>query len=707
MAEEFDKAFNKTGSGSDEGQQSAADLKKERKESLAALTETFSKKNLFGKEAPNEEATQKAVLESQVEIIEVARNQVEQQQSMNMTIADIFGVIDERQKKQEQLDSDLAENEFEDQQLAKEQAAKQDELLKKTTDSTKAQQEQAVQGAERGSMIGKLGGAMAGAGIAAAGIGLALFASAKAMKEFDDVDGKAVADNVKHIMAIAPDADGKGSLLGFFAKGGTLTAVLAGLGVGLGYFGVGSAAAGAAEKFAGFSGESVKNNVLTLLSIKDELGGNLDMLTDSGGFLLAMTMLGAGLAVFGVGSAVAGAGMTAGDAISLEEKKTIDDGVEKFSSEGFADAIKRNVLTLLSIDDAVGGKGNLLGESSVFFLSMVGIAAGLAVFGAGATVAGVGQGYAEGIAYFTGSGELFAEQIKANVITLLSIDDELKGKDESFVGESSKFLLAMTGIGAGLAVFGAGATAGALGTAIANFLSKEDNFSQSIKNQVSTLLSIGDDRDDMEADARKVKNSLITISEGVSEFGSNNLKTAFDNFKSGILDFFTGGESPLEVAMKVADRADDLEKGAGGMKTLADSFRTFGRLDLDDMKIDDDFIDGLDDFTDKINDMFGQEAKEGFFFDTAAKESEFAGVIAATEIFNNYAESIERVNDAGVGLQAPNFDGLNLTMSGTTSSTQPNVVVVNQGSTATTSTSNTVITTELSDSTSQSITKPF
>ena len=706
MAEEFDKAFNNTGAGSEEGQQSAADLKKERKENLAALTEAFSKKNLFGKEAPNEEATQKAVLEGQLEVVEIARNQIEQQQSINMTIADIFDVIDERQKKQEQLDADLAENDFEDKQLAKDAANKQDELLEKTKDSAAAQEEQAVQGAQRGSMIGKLGGAMAGAGIAAAGIGLALFASAKAMKEFDDVDGKAVADNIKEIMSIVPKADGKGSLLGFFAEGGTLALVLAGLGVGLGVFGVGSAAAGAAEKFAGFSGESVKNNVLTLLSIKDELGGNLDMLTDSTMFLAAMVMLGAGLAVFGVGAAVSGAGMTAGDALSLEEKKTVEDGVEKFSSEGFADAIKRNVLTLLSIDEAVGGKANLIGESATFLLAMTGIAAGLAVFGAGAYVAGVGQGLAEGIAHFTGEGG-FADQIKANVITLLSIDDELKGKGESFIGDSAEFLLSMSGIGAGLAVFGAGATAGALGTAIANFVSKENNFSQTIKDQVTTLLSIGDDRPDMEGDARKVKNSLITISQGVAEFGSNNLKTAFDNFVGGILNFFTSGDSPIEIAMKVADRADDLEKGAGGMKTLADSFRTFGRLDLDDMKIDDDFIDSLDDFTDKINSMFGQEAYDGFLFDREAKESEFTGIIAATEIFNNYAESIERVNAAGVNLQGPNLDGIDLAVSGNPVQTQPNVVILNQGSTATTQTSNTIISAELGDSTSQSVTKPF
>ena len=49
----------------------------------------------------------------------------------------------------------------------------------------------------------------------------------------------------------------------------------------------------------------------------------------------------------------------------------------------------------------------------------------------------------------------WAESIKENVKVLLSISDDLGGAG-AFLGDSAVFLLAMTGIGAGLAVFGAG-----------------------------------------------------------------------------------------------------------------------------------------------------------------------------------------------------------------------------------------------------------
>ena len=57
------------------------------------------------------------------------------------------------------------------------------------------------------------------------------------------------------------------------------------------------------EKFGqGNWAQNVVDNVTTLLSIKDNLGGNLNMLIDSAIFTAAMAGIGAGLAVFGVGS---------------------------------------------------------------------------------------------------------------------------------------------------------------------------------------------------------------------------------------------------------------------------------------------------------------------------------------------------------------------------------------------------------------------
>ena len=50
--------------------------------------------------------------------------------------------------------------------------------------------------------------------------------------------------------------------------------------------------------------EGIKQNVVTLLSIKDELGGNAALLIDGVTFAAAMTGVAAGLAVFGLGSGI-------------------------------------------------------------------------------------------------------------------------------------------------------------------------------------------------------------------------------------------------------------------------------------------------------------------------------------------------------------------------------------------------------------------
>ena len=406
---DYDKAFSQTGAGSGDGTASSeADAKKARKDNLKDLTDVFSKKNLFGKEKPAEEATQKAVLEQTLELQQKLAAQVEHQQKTESAAASIFTIVETQEKARKKLQQDQAENEFEQNQALKEQTDQQEQSNKLQEKQVQEQKEQTAQGAERGSMIGKLGGAMAGAGIAAAGLGVALFASAKAMKEFQDVDAGAVADNVKEILTLVPSAGG-GNLLSFFAEGGTLALVLAGLGIGLGVFGVGSAAAGAATEFVGFDAETIKQNVLTLLSIGDEAGGNLEFLIDSAFFAAAMTGLAAGLAVFGAGAAVG------------SSTQGIAEGVAMFTGTGelFAQQIKDNVLILLSIKDSLGGNLNMLMDGGAFLLAMTGIGLGLAVFGAGAAAAGAGQGVAEGVARFTGSGDLFAQQIKDNVLILL------------------------------------------------------------------------------------------------------------------------------------------------------------------------------------------------------------------------------------------------------------------------------------------------
>ena len=639
MAEDFNQLFGQTGAGSggSGGGGGDDDLNKNRKKALKDLTDVFSSKNIFGKEKPAKENTQSAILEQQVALTYFAAEAAPQTDILN-SIADIF-------KSQKQ---DQAENQFQKEQDDKEKTKLLEKDSKVAAETSKASKVQAKEAKSRGSMIGKLGGALAGAGIAAAGLGVALFASAKAMKEFQDVDAGKVSANVKEILTLVPSAGG-GNLLSFFAEGGTLALVLAGLGVGLGIFGVGSAAAGAAEKFAGFSGESIKHNVLTLLSIADDAGGNLEFLIDSAFFVAAMTGIAGGLAVFGAGATVGAAGVGAAE------------GINKFSSDAmFAQSIKDNVLTLLSIKDSLGGNLDMLFDSGAFFLAMSGIGAGLAIFGAGAAVAGAGQGVAEGVSKFTGTGDLFAQQIKDNVLILLSIKDAIEADGDTFIGESGKFFLAMSGIGAGLAVFGLGTAVAGVGSGLANFMSKEGNFAEDIKSKVTTLLSIGEGRDIIQ-DSDDLKNALKKVGDGIAYFGGKSFSGALANFGSSVLEFFTGSKkSPLDIAMEVADKGPELKAGAEGMEELGKAFAVFSRLDLDkDFKISDDAIESLAKFSDGVRLLSGEQiVDEGLIFDSVLGDGvdRIAPLQNLAIVFNELADSMARVNNESSNLILPTIN---------------------------------------------------
>ena len=146
-----------------------------------------------------------------------------------------------------------------------------------------------------GPLLSKLGIVLAGVGVAAAGIGFGLNQAAQALKQFEDIDGLKIAQNINDILTIVPSADGEGALLGFLAEGATFTIVMTGLGLGLAAFGVGAGATALTNFLAPDYAKNIKNNVLTLLSISDAAGGNLDMLADGGALTLALIGLGVGL----------------------------------------------------------------------------------------------------------------------------------------------------------------------------------------------------------------------------------------------------------------------------------------------------------------------------------------------------------------------------------------------------------------------------
>tara|TARA_B100001093_G_scaffold468110_1_gene487828 strand:- start:5531 stop:7450 length:1920 start_codon:yes stop_codon:yes gene_type:complete len=383
-----------------------------------------------------------------------------------------------------------------------------------------------------------LGGAISGVGLgigaAGAGIGVALLGAATFAEKIANLDGKKIKDNIVEIMSI-PDSVGGG--LEMLKDGGALTLALTGLGIGLAAFAIGSGAAAGVAMFTDGSNfaATIKGQVVELLSIKDELGGNTKMLADGGAFYLAMMGIGLGLAVFGAGSAIAG----------------MSDGLKTFTGTGnFAENIKEQVVTLLSISDELGGAGNLIGQGAAFLLAMTGIGLGLAVFGAGSAVGGLGTALAD---FSTGG---FAQGIKDSVVTLLSISDELGGAG-NLIGDGAEFLLAMTGIGLGLAVFGIGANVAGLTTALADFTT--GGFAQSIVDNVTTLLGISESLGGAKAfigDSATFLLAMTGIGAGLLAFGAG---SGIGAFIDGVGKLF-GGESPMEKILRLADNVESIKE---------------------------------------------------------------------------------------------------------------------------------------------------
>jgi hypothetical protein len=399
-----------------------------------------------------------------------------------------------------------------------------------------------------------------GVGAAGLGIGALLAGGGYFLQALEDFDGAKVKENVLELFSISESFSA--GMLQFFAEGGLFAAAMTGIGIGLASFGVGSAAAGLADALNNYLGvdnwaQSVKDNVLTLLSISDAAGGNIDFLLTGGTFGLAMTGLALGLAAFGVGSGIAGIGEV----------------LARFGGgEEWAQNTKNNVLTLLSISDSLGGKLESFGETGTFLAVMSGIAAGLALFGAGSA----GVGIAELI-----NNTDWAQKIKDDVGILMSIEDSLGGTAEAF-GETGTFLAAMTGIGTGLAVFGAGSAISGLSA-----LMNDEDWALKIKSDVLALLSIGDSLpgdDTFIGESSKFFLSMVGIGAGLTAFAAGNFVGTMANAVTAVLSFF-GVDSPFEQLMKLADNADELTQGADALDRLTVSLDKIGQLQFDGKKL--------------------------------------------------------------------------------------------------------------------------
>jgi hypothetical protein len=405
-----------------------------------------------------------------------------------------------------------------------------------------------------GSLFGGLGGLLGGAGIgggallgglgvAGVGAGAALGGVAALLLSINNLDGAAIRANVGEILAIKNDVDGIGDVA-------VVSLALGGIGLGLAAFGAGSILASGGDMLTKFMNkgwaDSIRDNVVTLLSIPEAVGGNLDMLFKSGPVALALGGLGVGIGLFGLGSIAAGAG----------------DAIGNFTSANWAQNIKDNVLTLLSIPDAAGGNLDMLLESGGVLLALTGLGVGLAAFGAGSTLTN----------FMNAS---WAESIKDNVVTLLSIKDEMGG-NWNMLADTGFFVATMSGLAAGLVAFTIGQGAQQLTQTLDKF--SERGFTQTIRDNISDLISISDMI--KPGQAGQFLKEMTIFATGLAAISAGELVNQLTGASSKILSFF-GVKSPIEKILEIAGQAGEIREASDGLKSMAEALQTFASIKLD------------------------------------------------------------------------------------------------------------------------------
>jgi hypothetical protein len=133
----------------------------------------------------------------------------------------------------------------------------------------------------------------------------------------------------------------------------------------------------------------------------------------------------------------------------------------------------------------------------------------------------------------------------------------------------------MGGISAGLGAFAV--TKGAAG--LSEFLNLGGNFAEGIKDEVATILSIGENADSERT--KKASAALIEISKGIGIFAGAQGLGALSGLSSSILNFFTGNSNPINQALKLGENAEDVQAGADAFTDFANAISKFSNINLD------------------------------------------------------------------------------------------------------------------------------
>ena len=329
---------------------------------------------------------------------------------------------------------------------------------------------------------------------------------------------------------------------------------------GLGGFGKVAAGLGIAGLLAMqfVDGEKIKTNVETLLSIGERYKENtVSQIFEDGAVILALKGLGVGMLVFSAGAA-ASVGVDALDKATMEKFE---------SSTGWAENVKNNIVTLLSVKDKLGGTNKaFIGDAATFPVAMLGLSTGLGIFAVGQALSVAGEAFKK----WAGADD-WAVNIKENVMTLLSISRlEGLGYDvKAFTGTMLKISGALLGFG--VAAAGSKALSG-----LADWMGEGKDWAKATADKVKTLLSLVKDGPAIQK-AQDFKDAMESISDGLKTFAGASFTAGIKNAVAAILEFFTG-KNAFSHIMKIAEEADDLDKGAKAVDSLTVSLEKLGNL---------------------------------------------------------------------------------------------------------------------------------
>ena len=405
---------------------------------------------------------------------------------------------------------------------------------------------------------------------------------------------------------------------------GAVIVALKGLGLGLLFFGGGSAVAAGVQKFSEPDwANQVSENVITLLSIPNNFTlGALEMLFDGVGVSAALVGLGAGLAVFGAGGAAAGGALAVG-------------------GKDFGKNIRENVNNLLSISDDAGSNIGLLLKGGTVVLALTGLGAGLAAFGAGAVVAGG----ADMLADWFADGTDWTLEVVKNVQNLLSI-----ASLENVGADTAVFLKTMSGIAAGLAVFSIGATVSGISNALSDWISPGEgrgDWTLDTKRRVINILSIVKEDENLEQNANTFAAAMNKIKDGLNSFSSGSFVSSLSNAGASIVNFFAGNESPFDNIRMISKEAAGLTVGADAIDRLTLSIDKLNALNFDGSKLKmKEFAVDLAESVPVIESaIMGGKLNKGLF-SFLSNDVEFEGLASPNIDYNTAAQNITKLRTA-------------------------------------------------------------